>query len=332
MKSILMAGMVASFAVITLGACSGEGPRLQAREQQALEDVRILSADEMAGRAIGTQGGALARDYILARYTEMGLQPLGDSFEHPFSFEQAIDFRDPESARETFQGINLIARIPGESAGPVMVVGAHYDHVGVIEDEIYNGADDNASGVAGLLAIAQSFMDHPPAHDVILIAFDGEEMGLRGARAFVDEPPLDLTTVAFMLNMDMIGYNTKNELYAVGTYHFPFLKQMIEAAAIPAPVTLLMGYDEPSDNPRNDWTLLSDQGAFIRAGIPAIYLGVEDHEHYHEPSDDYEVLTTEFFLGAIAVSVDVAHRADAQLDEIAEAHAAQKAAAQQAGE
>jgi hypothetical protein len=93
----------------------------------------------------------------------------------------------------------------------------------------------------------------------------------------------------------------------------------VEAAAAEAPVTLLTGYDEPTDNPRDDWTLLSDHGPFHMVGIPFLYLGVEDHEHYHQPSDTFENMTLDFFLGAVETAKDVARRVDAQLAEIAAA-------------
>jgi len=201
-----------------------------------------------------------------------------------------------------------------------MVIGAHYDHVGVDEDgNVFNGADDNASGTAGLLAIAAAFMENPPVNDVIIVAFDAEEGGLRGARHFVENRPEGYESIGFMLNMDMLAYSETDDLYAVGTWHYPVLLELVSAAAGESSINLRTGYDEPSDDPRNDWTMLSDHGPFHAAGIAFLYLGVEDHEHYHQPSDTYENMTLSFYAGAVDTAVDVALRADAMLDAIAAA-------------
>ena len=289
------------------------------RESQALTDLRILSADDMEGRLVGSEGNARARAYLIDRLGEIGVTPVFENYEQSFTFQRSLDFRDPEAPRETVTAVNLVGRIAGSRPGEhVMVVGAHYDHVGMDEDgNIFNGADDNASGTAGLLAVAAAFMENPPENDVILVAFDAEEGGLRGARHFVDNRPEGYEPIGFMLNMDMIAYSETDDLYAVGTWHYPVLLELVEAAAEVSPVNLRTGYDEPSDDPRNDWTMLSDHGPFHAAGIPFLYLGVEDHEHYHQISDTYENMTLAFFGGAVETAVEVARRADAMLDAIA---------------
>lgn len=289
------------------------------RESQALTDLRILSADDMEGRLVGSEGNARARAYLIDRLGEIGVTPVFENYEQSFTFQRSLDFRDPEAPRETVTAVNLVGRIAGSRPGEhVMVVGAHYDHVGMDEDgNIFNGADDNASGTAGLLAVAAAFMENPPENDVILVAFDAEEGGLRGARHFVDNRPEGYESIGFMLNMDMIAYSETDDLYAVGTWHYPVLLELVEAAAEVSPVNLRTGYDEPSDDPRNDWTMLSDHGPFHAAGIPFLYLGVEDHEHYHQISDTYENMTLAFFGGAVETAVEVARRADAMLDAIA---------------
>lgn len=289
------------------------------REAQALTDLRALSADEMEGRLVGSEGNARARAYIVERLGEIGVEAVFENYEQSFTFQRSLDFRDPDAEREIITAINLVGRIAGTNPGEhVMVVGAHYDHVGMDEDgNIFNGADDNASGTAGLLAVAAAFMENPPENDVIIVAFDAEEGGLRGARHYVANMPEGYESVGFMLNMDMLAYSETDDLYAVGTWHYPVLLDLVTAAAEVSPVNLRTGYDEPSDDPRNDWTMLSDHGPFHAAGIPFLYLGVEDHEHYHQISDTYENMTLAFFGGAVETVVDVARRADAMLDLIA---------------
>jgi len=330
--------------VITLAACAAQPDPAPARAQSgeatgsapthslisindhctvdgrsaAMADLCVLSHDAMEGRLVGTPGNALAREYIINRFDQIGLEPLGGSFEHPFSFQRRIDFRDPDGPRETINAVNLIARIPGADSSKVMAVTAHFDHVGPGENnEIYNGADDNASGVAGLIAVAEHFVQNPPAHDVLIIAFDAEEGGLNGARHFVDNRPADLGEVVFNLNLDMLGYSPDGDIWAAGSYHTPGLLPIVAAAADQASVQLKAGYDFPTGDPREDWTLLSDHGPFHVAGIAFLYIGVEDHEHYHQPSDEFSIIDPVFFSGVVDMVVDVAERADAALSQIA---------------
>jgi Zn-dependent M28 family amino/carboxypeptidase len=281
-------------------------------EQQLLEDVRILSADDMEGRLVGSPGGARARAYILGRLNQIGLAPaLGPSREHPFEIKRQAD---------TLTGVNLLAMVPGTGGSSrALVVMAHYDHVGVRNGEIFNGADDNASGVAALLQIAASMKARPPLHDVIFAIVDAEEGGLRGARAMVADPAfkplLDRTVLA--VNFDMISRSDKNELYAAGAYHFPWLKPRLDAIAADARVTLKQGHDSPLPR-EQDWSTQSDHGAFHQLKRPWVYFGVEDHADYHRPTDDFGAIPQDFFLRS-AATVELATRAfDRDLEAIAQ--------------
>jgi hypothetical protein len=157
----------------------------------ALADLRALADPAMEGRAVGTPGGARARDYLLQRFRALELVPATSAgFEQPFTFtpRQRRMFwqKAPGEAPAPVQGVNLVARIPGTVApAQHILVSAHYDHLGVRGGKTYFGADDNASGVAALLAVAAHFKAHPPRHSILIVAFDAEEKGLRGARAFV---------------------------------------------------------------------------------------------------------------------------------------------------
>ena len=112
-----------------------------------------------------------------------------------------------------------------------IVVSAHYDHVGVRNGEIYPGADDNASGTAALLAIAGLCKKAPWQHDVVFAAFDAEEQGLQGARAFVAAPPIPKERIALNINMDMVSRSATREIYIAGTGYHPPLRQVLEAVA-----------------------------------------------------------------------------------------------------
>lgn len=319
-------------ALLALGACSAtDAPQAPQTPQtpdtpaaialdrtQLLEDLRILAADDMEGREAGTEGSARARAYLIERFQEAGIEMIGDTYESPFTYRMRVDTGEEQN------GINLIGRIEGTGdSDHTMVVSAHYDHVGMRDGQIWNGADDNASGVAAMLAVAADFAANPPEHDVIFAALDAEERGLQGAYHFVANPPVDREDITFNLNLDMVAMSEDRILWAVGTYHYPFLVPVVEAVAARSSVNLPMGYDEPTDVPGGDWTLLTDSGAFHRAGIPFIYLGVDFHPHYHQPTDTYENMTLEFFQDASETIVDFAREADANLAMIAEAGAAE---------
>lgn len=278
---------------------------------KALDDVRILSADDMEGRLVGTPGSEKARAYILSRFAEIGLAPLGDKF------EQTFEFAKRDGAKVT--GTNLVARIKGTEGGKALVVSAHYDHLGVRDGQIYNGADDNASGVAGLLAVAEAFKAKPPKHDVILAVVDAEEGGLRGAKAFAANPPVSMSTIALNINFDMLAKNPKNELYAAGTAPFPYLKPILVKVATTTPVTLKLGHDTDEAGKENNWTNQSDHYAFGEKGVPWVYFGVEDHPEYHKPTDDFATVPQDFFKRSVATVVLASQALERDLDDVAKA-------------
>ncbi len=262
------------------------------RSHPMVDAVYVLAADSMEGRAAGTAGGARARRFLLAQLRQIGVAPLGDGFEHPFSFQ--------DRQGQAVQGVNLLALVRG-TAQPerYLVVTAHYDHVGIRNGQTYNGADDNASGTAAVLELARRLRADPPRHSVILALLDAEEMGLRGAAAFVATPPVPKEALVMNLNLDMVSRSPDNVLWAAGTSHYPQFKPLLEAIIPGAPVTLKLGHDTPADGAANDWTTQSDHGAFHRAGIPFLYFGVEDHPGYHQPTDDAEAITPAFYLNAV---------------------------------
>jgi hypothetical protein len=252
-----------------------------------MRTVRVLAADSMEGRAAGTPGGARARTWLLARLRTLGIAPLGDALTQAFPLARGGE------------GVNLIGVVRGSRTPErYLVLSAHYDHVGVQGGQVYNGADDNASGVAAVLALAERLRARPLAHSVIVALFDAEEGGLRGARAFVASPPVPKASLVLNVNLDMVGHSDAGELYVAGTSHTPRLRPPLDSLATRAPITLRFGHDQGGG--QNDWTTQSDHGAFHAAGIPFLYFGVEDHADYHKPTDDPDTLTPAFFGGAVA--------------------------------
>jgi hypothetical protein len=197
--------------------------------EQLLDDIRELSSVEMEGREPGTPGHARAQEYIRARFSEIGLQPLVPGYEHRFAFEPPIPDAD-------FGGVNLVGIIPGTiREDRFIVLTAHYDHLGIRDGEIYHGADDNASGTAALFAVAQYFLQNPPRNSVVIAELHAEERlagpSLRGARALVADQVVPLDQIVLNVNMDMISRSDRNELYAAGAFHYPFLAEYIVRTA-----------------------------------------------------------------------------------------------------
>lgn len=257
---------------------------------QLLEDIRLLSSEEFAGRRPGTPEHQKSVDLITARFEKLGLKKFNNSYISEFQINDSLI------------GKNLLGYIPGESEKAIVITG-HYDHIGFRRGSLHPGADDNASGAAGLLAIADYYADKTPRHTLIFVSFDAEEMGLRGARYFVDHPPVPLENIVLNINMDMISRNDQNRLVASGTHHTPHLIPAIDRAQNPL-ITLIKGYDVPGTG-RDDWTMQSDQGAFFRKDIPFIYFGVEDHPDYHTPRDTFENIQPAFFYQATTLILNV---------------------------
>ncbi|MET4142262.1 M28 family peptidase [Pedobacter sp. UYP1] len=272
----------------TLGCNAVKTSNQPVHADQLINDVKVLSSDAYEGRKTGTKGAELARTYITKRFKEIGLKAykICNGYQQSFTFS-GID--DPK-----ITGKNIVGYIKGTTS-KVIVISAHYDHLGVINGTIYNGADDNASGVAGLLKIATHYAKNKPMYTLIFVAFDAEEFGRKGSEYFVNHPPVNLDKIKLNLNLDMISHNDKGELYAAGTYKYPQLKNYI-ATTIPD-LKILFGHDN-SKLAADDWTNQSDQSAFNAKNIPFIYFGVEDHKDYHKSSDKFENINQAFFINA----------------------------------
>ena len=264
-------------------------------------DLRYLSSDDVEGRKSGTIGNKVAREYIVKRFEEIGLK----SFEGGYVREFAI----PESKKiDGNKGYNIIGYLEGNS-DKAIVISAHYDHLGIKGDQIYNGSDDNASGVAAILYMADQMKNRKLEHTIIFSALDAEESGLLGGYAFVKNPPVDIDLIEFNINLDMVSKNDKGELYACGTYHYPNLKPFINSVKTGYPIKIRLGHDRPGQG-HDDWTNSSDHAAFHKAGIPFLYFGVEDHPDYHKLSDTYDRTNFEFFQKVAATLTDIVIKLD----------------------
>ena len=195
------------------------------------EDVTILADDTFNGRKTGTEGEQKAAEYIIKRFKAIGLSPKGykGNYTQTFSFRGSNDpHKEAEFASKsdsTTTGTNVIGYISNE-AETTVVIGAHYDHLGMGGEgslyregkAIHNGADDNASGVAVMLKLADSLIASAPLNNennYLFIAFSGEEEGLLGSNYFVKNPTIDTKKVSYMINMDMVGRLNEEKTLAV---------------------------------------------------------------------------------------------------------------------
>lgn len=304
-----IAGALVLAAGLLAGAQTGAPTSAIVDSAQLLRDLQVLSADDMQGRLVDSPGGEKARAYVVERFKASGIKSFGDTYTASFTFVG-------RGAAAAQHGMNVIGHIDGtRQPARYLVLSAHYDHIGVRNGQVYNGADDNASGTAALFALAAYFSTHRPENSIIVAAFDGEEAGARGSAAFMKDPPVDRSAIVVNVNIDMIGREPNDKLFAVGTRLNPFLRPYLTRVAASAPVKLLFGHEDPSE--KEDWTKASDHWSFLQAGIPAIYLGVEDFDQHHRPTDDYETMTYGFYIRAVETSLAVVREFDAHLDAIA---------------
>lgn len=266
-----------------------------------LHHVAVLSANEYQGRRTGTAGAKKAKRYIINKFKNLEVLPLAPNFEQTFTFKK----RNKE-----YEATNVLAYIKGsEKPNQYIVLSAHYDHEGVKNNLIYNGADDDASGISALFAFAEYFKENPPLHSVIFAAVDAEELGLIGSKYFVANSIIPQENIKLNINMDMISRSDKNELFAIGTRYYKHLEPAIKSVKSSENFKLLIGHDG-SDN-LDDWTNSSDHASFHKVNIPFIYFGVEDHEDYHKPTDDFENIHPNFYQNAVTTIISVFRKLDA---------------------
>ena len=264
--------------------------------------INFLASDELQGREAGFHGSRVTSEYIVSLLQWMGVSPLADSYFQPFDAYRKERQKKgrlevhPDSIAKLKQEVhqklsmrNVLGMIPGKNTKEYVIVGAHFDHLGIDPaldgDQIYNGADDNASGISAVLQIARAFLasGQQPERNVIFAFWDGEEKGLLGSKYFVQTCPF-LSQIKGYLNFDMIGRNNKPQqpkqvVYFYTAAHPVFgdwLKEDIRKYSLQL---------EPDyrawENPIGG----SDNGSFAKVGIPIIWYHTDGHPDYHQPSD-----------------------------------------------
>jgi hypothetical protein len=249
--------------------------------EQLARHSNALTAAEMEGRGLGSQGLDRAARYIADQFQAAGLEPVDGNY-----FQR---WRDELEGNDLVRLANVVGMIPGVntdlSAEPI-VLGAHYDHLGIDADTgaDYEGADDNASGVSVLIEVASKLARaFTPQRPILFVAFTGEEAGLMGSDHFVNNPPggFETENLFAMVNMDAVGRLEGRTLQVFSTesaYEWPFMAQGIG---------FTIGV--PSEFPAQT-IASSDHVSFLNAGIPAIHLFSGTHLDYHQPSDTSDKL------------------------------------------
>jgi hypothetical protein len=284
---------------------------IQAQNNTLKTDILVLTSDSLEGRLVGSPGEAKAAQYIAQRMRAMGLTAKGnvDYFQY-FNFTPHASPHKMENGDKVTLGQGYVKEQTGRNVigfwdrqgSKTIIVGAHYDHLGMGDENslwsgapgIHRGADDNASGVAALLEIAQ-YLKNCPAEmlsdaNFLFIAFSGEEKGLYGSNYFCKNPTIPIETISCMFNMDMVGRLKAERTLAInGTGTSPFWEKNIKKMNKKMDRSFELVLSQSGVGP-------SDHTSFYNVGIPAIHFFTGQHGEYHKPTDtenliNYEGLT-----------------------------------------
>lgn len=301
--------------ILAVSFFSCDGPPSDEKLLSALkEDVTFLAADELEGRAIGTDGEVKAAEYLAKEFEKVGLAPKGtEGFFQPFTVSKPSNPHEEAIIGTDGAGItgrNVVGFLDKKS-DKTIVIGAHFDHLGMGgsgslhrgDSAIHNGADDNASGTAALLALAEILKHEELTSNVLFIAFSGEENGLWGSNYFAKNPTIELSSVNYMINMDMVGrLNEEKSLavYGIGTSpSFPAVLDPANSDSLKIVTT------ESGVGP-------SDHTSFYLQDLPVLHFFTGQHEDYHKPTDDSDKINYEGLVKVVRYISRVVDQLDAE--------------------
>lgn len=273
-------------------------------KESAKAYIGFLASDAVEGREAGRHGGRVAGEYVKSVLQDMGLKPLNeDSYFQPFEAysperQKRVRFSvHPDSiqkysqlpAHRKLELRNVLGYIEGKNKNEYVVMGAHYDHLGMDEvldgDKIYNGADDNASGVSAVLQIAKAFLasGEKPERTIVFALWDGEELGLLGSEYFMQTCPF-ASDIKGYVNFDMIGRNNDEQKPKYVVYFYteahPQFGEWLKSDIKTYGLGLEPNY-RPWDKPIGG----SDNASFAKRDVPVIWYHTDGHPDYHQPSD-----------------------------------------------
>ncbi|MGE0439759.1 MAG: M28 family peptidase [Gemmatimonadales bacterium] len=311
MKAVVVAALGCAVGSVAPLAGQSARPAAPPRSAEAMvrQDLSVLAADSLEGRFTGTPAADAVARYLARRLGELGVTPAPGGWLQEFSIASTVPgVKDIPEAVRPRRGVNVVGVIPGRDPAlrnEYVVVGAHYDHLGHGESrssslgaagEIYNGADDNASGTVALLDVARQLGRRPPARSVVLVAFSGEELGLLGSAAYVAHPAVPLEQTVAMVNLDMVGRLRNDRLLVYGSEtatEFPALLDSLNAGG-----RFDLHYS-------GDGFGRSDQQSFYVAKKPVLHLFTDLHEDYHRPSDDWDKINVAGVAKVAAYTADI---------------------------
>jgi len=257
---------------------------------QLISDLKILSSSDAQGRRTATQGNVFSYQYLVKRFKGIGLEKIAPSYLVPFNHKKL----------GSKQGKNIIGRINGRiNDQKMIVITAHYDHLGKRGGNIYYGADDNASGVAMMLALAQHLMSYPPKYTVLFVATDAEEKGLLGSQALLKSPLVSLDDIVFNINLDMLG--RANKLYY---YSSKSRSDIFHQGVANIKQTCLVNrrsHRSPFTGGMIDYKKASDHWSFAQQGIDFLFVGGGLHADYHRVGDHADRISATKFSNRVAV-------------------------------
>ncbi|MFC4816921.1 MULTISPECIES: M28 family metallopeptidase [unclassified Flavobacterium] len=332
--------LVLAAATFTFTSCTSQKSTSTSFKPEAKEDITkymntitaedlkthlyIVASDEMQGRNTGEEGQKKAGRYLIDQYTKNGISfPTGASdFYQPIPssyFQKAFSPKLGDSE-------NIWAFIEGsEKPDEILVISAHYDHVGMKNGEIYNGADDDGSGTVALLEIAQAFQQAKkegkgPKRSILFLHVTGEEHGLHGSRFYTENPLFPLAKTITDINIDMIGRrdalhkDSNNYVYVIGSDYLSSDLYNITEEANKHFVNLQLDYKYNDRNDPNRFYYRSDHYNFAKHNIPSVFFFNGTHEDYHQPGDEpnkieYDALAKRTQL-AFTVAWELANRND----------------------
>lgn len=290
-------------ALVVATSCGGEGAGTEAPPLPDRSDVgsvvvgidpvelrdriAVMAHDSMRGRATPSPELEEVARWIASEFRSMGLEPGGDDdgYLHWYPVPDSSGARAP----------NVVGILPGSDPAlrdEYLVYSAHMDHVGVRSpdadgDSIYNGADDDASGTAAVMEIAEAMasLRLAPRRSTIFLAVSGEERGLWGSEAFVTRPPVPVDAMVANLNLDMVGRNWSDTIVAIGREHSSLGATLAEVNAR-HPELGMTAIDDLW--PEERFYFRSDHYNFARNGVPVLFFFNGTHEDYHRPSDELE--------------------------------------------
>ncbi|MDY0985997.1 M28 family peptidase [Flavobacterium sp. CFBP9031] len=291
-------------------------------EKDLKKMLYTIASDEMEGRETGSKGQKKAGLYMIEQYKKSGISfPKGAS-----DFYQPVPaaFMNAKRNQNLPDSENIWAYIEGtEKPNEVLVISAHYDHVGIKDGEVYNGADDDGSGTVAVIEMAKAFakakkQGHGPKRSILFLHVTGEEHGLHGSRYYSENPLFPIANTIADINIDMIGRrdvehsNTNNYVYVIGADRLS--SDLHNAVVAQNEKYIKMDLDFKFNDPKdpNHFYERSDHYNFAKHGIPAVFFFNGVHEDYHGKGDEpqkieYDTLTKRTKL-AFVVAWDLANR------------------------